>query len=336
MPWVRLDDRFPSHRKVALLSDRAFRLYVSALCWSAENLTEGKITDRELPVVARLRGIKAAARELEAAHLWDRVEDGWEIHDYLIYQRDRDQVQAERTANAARQKAWRDRRRANKEATSQDASNAPSNGVTPDGESAPNDATTTRQRHDDDTTEQETDLAKQRESQVTAIRNAPNNATPTRPNTLSLSEKEKEERQLATRASSDEPPRIGDRPRIPTASQPLVDALTAAGLIVGWELQPPEWFLIEALIRRCGIPALVVSARGSWQGARSQPRSGRYFLPAWRALPDSAHAGPGVDRLPAQHGGEVVALSKSRQQQETDDWADRAMQRAQARMQESS
>ncbi|WP_255254292.1 hypothetical protein [Streptomyces albidoflavus] len=38
MPWVRVDDRFPSHRKVALLSDRAFRLYVAALCWCSENL----------------------------------------------------------------------------------------------------------------------------------------------------------------------------------------------------------------------------------------------------------------------------------------------------------
>lgn len=332
MPWVRLDDRFPSHRKVALLSDRAFRLYVSALCWSAENLTEGKITDRELPVVARLRGIKAAARELEAARLWDRVNDGWEIHDYLIYQRDRDQVKAERAANAARQKAWRDRKRVNKEAASQDASNAPSNGVTPDAENSPNDATTTRQRHDDDTTERESDRTNQSESQVTEIRNAPTNAAPSRPNPPSPSEKEKEEGQLATRAGSAEPPRIGDRPRIPAASQPLVDALSAAGLIgIGWDLQPGEWFLIEALIQRCGLPALVASATASAQGARSRPRSGRYFLPGWRSLPDAA--APGVDRLPAQHGGEVVALGKSRQQQETDDWADRAMARARARMQ---
>lgn len=116
MPWVRLDDRFPSHRKVALLSDRAFRLYVSALCWCSENLTEGKILDRELTVVARVRSTKAAARELEDAQLWERLPDGWQIHDYLEYNPDRAKVKAGREANAARQQAYRDRQKAEREA----------------------------------------------------------------------------------------------------------------------------------------------------------------------------------------------------------------------------
>lgn len=339
MPWVRLDDRFPSNRKVDLLSDKAFRLYVSALCWSAENLTEGMILDRELPIVARVRGIKAAARELVEARLWDRVDGGWEIHDYQIYQRDREQVLSERAANAARQKAWRERKRANRDGSSKVAGNAPhngpSNGVTDDAENAPDDTSATATRHDDDTTTRETGAEESEESQVTALRNGVSNGTPSRPNPPSPSEKEKEEEKLATRAGSDEPPRIGDRPRIPAASEPLVDALGAAGLIgVGWDLQPSEWFLIEALIQRCGLPALVASATASAQGARSRPRSGRYFLPGWRSLPDAP--APGTDVLPAQQGGDVVALGKSRQQQETDDWADRAMARAQARMQESS
>ncbi|MFJ2259509.1 hypothetical protein ACIOKD_14405 [Streptomyces sp. NPDC087844] len=335
MPWVRLDDRFPSNRKVDLLSDRAFRLYVSALCWSAENLTEGMILDRELPIVARVRGVKKAALELEEARLWDRIDGGWEIHDYQIYQRDREQVLSERAANAARQKAWRDRKRADKEAAAQGASNAPSNGVTDDAENTPDDTSATGTRHDDDTTTREKDAEEPVEPQVTAIRNAVSNGTPSRPNPPSPSEKEKEERKLATRAGSDEPPRIGDRPRIPAASQPLVDALSAAGLIgVGWDLQSAEWFLIEALIQRCGLPALVASATASAQGARSRPRSGRYFLPGWRSLPDAP--APGTDLATAQHGGEVVPLNKSRQQQATDDLFDRAMARAEARMQQES
>lgn len=134
MPWVRLDDRFPSHRKVALLSDRAFRVYVSALCWSSENLTEGKVLDRELRVIAHVRGMKAAAKELEDAKLWDRVDDGWLIHDFLEYNPDRAKVQADRDANAARQQAYRDRKQANREAK-RAAQNTPPeaerNGVTP-------------------------------------------------------------------------------------------------------------------------------------------------------------------------------------------------------------
>ncbi|MFB7162292.1 hypothetical protein [Streptomyces sp. NPDC056242] len=339
MPWVRLDDRFPSHRKVALLSDRAFRLYVSALCWCSENLTEGRILDRELPLVARLRGAKKAAAELEEVHLWDRVDGGWEIHDYLEYNPDRAKVKAERASNAARQQAFRDRKKAErdaKRAAEDKASNAPRNGVTPHGADTENDASATRRRHDGDTTAPRTDTVPDEDSQVTEFRNGVSNGAPSRPVLPSPSEKEKEEEKLATRARPNDPPRIGDRPRIPAASQPLVEALGSAGLLgIGWDLDPGEWFLIEALIKRCGIPALVASATASAQGARTRPRTGRYFLPAWRSLPDAPAGAPGVDRLPAQLGGEVVPLA-SRHQQETNDMFDRAMHRANTRTQESS
>ena len=312
MPWVKLDDRFPSHRKIVLLSDRAFRLYVSALCWSSENLTEGLIRDRELSVVARIRGIKGAAKELEEAQLWDRADGGWQIHNFLEYNPDRAKVKAEREANAARQQAWRDRKRAEKEAkkaAEEAARNAHRNGITPDAAEPENDTTATATRHDDDTNARETDPTKNRSSQVSEIRNGVSNGTPSRPVPSSVPPMEE---QREKKASHDEPARIGDRPRIPEASRPLVDKITAQGMAVGWELQPNEWFLIEALIKRCGIDALTTSAISSWQGARQQPRSGRYFIPAWRALADAPpadHREP--DNLPAAVG-QVVPISQPR------------------------
>lgn len=129
MTWVKLDDRFPSHRKIALLADRAFRLHVSALCWCAENLTDGYVSERELPLVARLRNPRAAAKELVGAGLWDRVDGGWLVHDYLDYNPSRDQVLAERKKNAERQERFR-RRKAGKPTPPDDASNGRSNGVT--------------------------------------------------------------------------------------------------------------------------------------------------------------------------------------------------------------
>lgn len=303
MPWVRLDDRFPSHRKVALLSDRAFRLHVSALCWCSENLTEGAIRERELPVISRIRGVKKTAAELEEAGLWDRADDGWMIHDYLEYNPDRARVQADRESNAARQKAFRERRRAARDA----ARNGESNGVTHPPAETPNDKSATRRRHDGDTTEQETHAANREESQVTAIRNAVSNGTPSRPVLPSPMEKEEKNDKLATRAGFEEPSRIGDRPRIPAASAALVNALQTARLIVGWDLTSAEWLLVDALIRRCGVPALVVSATGSWQGARTQPRHARYFLPAWRSLPDAAGTADPVN-LPIAAGSDVIQL----------------------------
>jgi hypothetical protein len=307
MPWVRLDDRFPSHRKVALLSDRAFRLYISGLCWCSENLTEGKILDRELAVVSRVRGLKAAAKELEEAHLWDRVSGGWQIHDYLEYNPERAKIQADRQANAARQQSFRDRKkaeRAAKKVAEEAARNAMRNGVTDPAENGENDTTATGTRHDDDTTTRESHAQNQRSSQVSEIRNAVNNGTPVPLPVVPPTEELQQQK-----ASYEEPARIGDRPRIPDASRPLVDKITAQGMVVGWDLQPNEWFLIDALIRRCGVDALVVSAVGSWQGARRQPRSARYFIPAWRDVPDAI-----TPEAPHEHSlpiavGQVVPIN---------------------------
>jgi hypothetical protein len=74
MPWVRLDDRFPSHRKVRLLSDSAFRLYVSAICWSAENLTDGVIKTAELRLVADVRAARKRTEELVNCGLWQPID----------------------------------------------------------------------------------------------------------------------------------------------------------------------------------------------------------------------------------------------------------------------
>lgn len=180
MPWVRLDDRFPSHRKVALLSDRAFRLHVSAICWCAENLTDGRIGDRELPLIAHIRSAKATAKQLEDSGLWDRTNDGWVIHDYLDYNPSREQVLAERKKNAERQERFR-RRRAGKPLPPDGARNAGSNGVTPDGEMQPGSTNATRTRHEDDMSASSKYFVSGESSQVSESRNGVTNGAPTRP-----------------------------------------------------------------------------------------------------------------------------------------------------------
>lgn len=181
MPWVRLDDRFPSHRKVALLSDRAFRLHVSAICWCAENLTDGHIGERELALVTRIRGVKVTAKQLEDAGLWDRVDDGWVIHDYLDYNPSREQVLLERKKNAERQERFRRR----KNGKPVPPSNGSSNGVTHDDPDAPEthdgDTNEARRRHDGDTTATGNHDEEPEDPQASAIRNGVTNGAPTRP-----------------------------------------------------------------------------------------------------------------------------------------------------------
>jgi len=171
MPWVKLDDRFPSHRKVALLSDRAFRLHVSAICWCSENLTDGRISDRELTLVAHIRGLKATAKQLEDAGLWDRTDDGWVIHDFLDYNPSREQTLAERKKNAERQEKFR--RRRNGKPVPPDGSDAPE---THDG-----DTNAARRRHDGDTTATGKRHEVQADPQVSGIRNGVTNGAPSRP-----------------------------------------------------------------------------------------------------------------------------------------------------------
>src|SRR5882757_2282977 len=110
MPWARFDDRFPSNRKVRLLSDAAFRLYVSSICWSAENLTDGVIKKTELRLVADVKSARTRAQQLVEHGLWeDLPEGGWRIHDYHEYNPTAEQVRADRAAKTARQQRWRER-----------------------------------------------------------------------------------------------------------------------------------------------------------------------------------------------------------------------------------
>jgi hypothetical protein len=80
MPRVKLDTRFYLSPAVALLSARAFRAHVSAICWTAEYQTAGEIPAKAMRVFgAGTRG-RAIASELVAAGLWEERAGG----DYAI------------------------------------------------------------------------------------------------------------------------------------------------------------------------------------------------------------------------------------------------------------
>lgn len=102
---------------------------------------------------------------------------------------------------------------------------------------------------------------------------------------------------------------IGDRPRIPINCQPLVDALSNARMVVGWDLETADWFLVEALIKRCTIPVLVEHAAGMWEGSRTRVRSGSYFLPGWRSLPDVTDQQPTSPRKSGGKGHQPFQLT---------------------------
>ena len=98
MTWLRLDDCFPEHPKVIGLSDRSFRLHVTALCYCARHLTDGQIPSS---VVDAWRS-PAAVSELVSAKLWRKNRRGYTIKDYLEYNPSKAEVEQTRMK-------WRER-----------------------------------------------------------------------------------------------------------------------------------------------------------------------------------------------------------------------------------
>ena len=80
--WVKLDDSFAEHPKIANLSDGAFRSHLSALCYAARLLTDGWVPTGILP---QIRANKRVVAELVGAGLWEEEERGYRLHDFLEY-----------------------------------------------------------------------------------------------------------------------------------------------------------------------------------------------------------------------------------------------------------
>ncbi len=100
MSWVKLDDQFPDHPKLASIGPLAGWVYVSGLCYAARYLTDGFIP---LSVAERFAGSSPEVRaNLCRTSLWVQTEFGYQIHDYLDYNPPAAQVKTERAAAKAR------------------------------------------------------------------------------------------------------------------------------------------------------------------------------------------------------------------------------------------
>ena len=103
MSWVKLDTLTIGHPKVMQAGYRGWCMYVAGLCYSGTHLTDGFIPHQAVPTIALdLPHPKAVARLLVDVGLWEEAEGGYVIHDYLDYQRSREQVKRERSLNAGR------------------------------------------------------------------------------------------------------------------------------------------------------------------------------------------------------------------------------------------
>jgi len=103
LAWVRLDDNFHWHPKVAPLSDGAYRLYVGGLCYC------NRFSQKDTLTMVQILGLVGSARraerlitELVSRKLWRKSGDVYKVHDYFNYQPDPKKVFAGRVSAATR------------------------------------------------------------------------------------------------------------------------------------------------------------------------------------------------------------------------------------------
>ena len=107
MAWINLDDAVMAHPKILRLSDRAFRAWVSGLCYCQQQLTDGWIPAEAAGIIGADPAIVA---ELYNVQLWEddpERPDGWIVHDFLDYNQSKKEAKKIRKATRERVSRWR-------------------------------------------------------------------------------------------------------------------------------------------------------------------------------------------------------------------------------------
>ena len=108
MAWVRIDDQVGRHQKFLAAGPAASWLWVLGLAYCQSQLTDGFISDQVLPMIGIPRGAKPLADRLVVAGLFERVESGYLVHDYLDFNESRDAALARKAeVHTARVEAGR-------------------------------------------------------------------------------------------------------------------------------------------------------------------------------------------------------------------------------------
>jgi len=94
MAWMKVETSVSRNRKFVQAGPGPSWLWICGLAYSKESLTDGFIPSEALPFL----GVKTAptmVKHLVSAGLWEAVEGGWRIHDYLHHNKSAADVKAE-------------------------------------------------------------------------------------------------------------------------------------------------------------------------------------------------------------------------------------------------
>lgn len=124
MSWAKFDDQYPDHPKIVEVGPLGMALHIAATCYCARYLTDGFVPSAMISRLISFDGIQVISNgvsnavtnnqvtnELVRVGLFEVVEGGYRVHDYLEYNPPAEQIKAERLENARRQQEWRKKHR---------------------------------------------------------------------------------------------------------------------------------------------------------------------------------------------------------------------------------
>lgn len=316
MPWFKIDDSAHSHPKFIRAGNAALGLWLRCGSYSAQHLLEGFIPKA---VVKPFGGTPAQVRKLLEAGLWHdaghdckrcpQPADGYMIHDY--FEGGRNVTKAQHEAN---KKGAADRAAKSRAARNANDSEPKQNNIQYAISSQMSSDRALNEPHFSDPAAGQEGLSQRTSAEPRAT---PHAAAMPVPSTSFGS----------TAAAAD---RSAGQP------DPLADlkkGIAQAGLTgVSWTLRESQWEYTRQAINRVGVPAMVAFAANSAR-FKGLPATAAAWVEGWKSLEATPEPADGVAYLPAARG---FAGPVGRQQQETDDLFDRAMHRANDRMQEPS
>jgi hypothetical protein len=322
MPWFRIDDKAHSHPKLIKAGNAALGLWLRCGSYAAQHLTDGIVPG----VVAELYGTKPQAAKLVKAGLWHEhghdctsgcpnpAPGDYAFHDFLEDGRNTSRARAEAERKKARDRQSKhreERREGTRGAQNGERNEEKTRDFTFDSSSKKSESAPENSQSSDSVAGQSDES--RRDVSVTGIHAG---AAPY-PGTS-----------YGSTGAASEPRAAG----LPDRLGELKRAVANAGLSgFAWDLRESGWEYTRQAIERVGIPAMVAYAVNSAR-LKGLPAGASAWVQGWRSL-EPPEQQDGVTYLPAAVG---QTGPPSRGQQETDDWAARAMARAEARMQQET
>jgi hypothetical protein len=105
MVWLRIDDQIAHHPKFIDAGPVASWLWLCGNTYCNKYLTDGFIRESALPMLGNVTNAKKWAEVLVQVGLWEKVEGGYEVHDFHDFNPTAYQVKEKRRKDRDRKRA---------------------------------------------------------------------------------------------------------------------------------------------------------------------------------------------------------------------------------------